>query len=107
KGAILPCAPRFRPGSGCISLPPRSAGDIIGGVSFLLGGRMNSPADPQLSNREIFLAAAELSDPVRRRSYLDQVCGSNAERRVWIERLLAARGAEATNPLDQAVAWLD
>lgn len=68
---------------------------------------MNSPADPQLSNREIFLAAAEMTDPEERRSYLDQACGSDAERRVRIERLLAARGSEATNPLDQAVAWLD
>jgi len=46
--------------------------------------------DPQSSIRDIFLEAAELSEPAARESYLSRVCADDPELRARIDALLAA-----------------
>jgi eukaryotic-like serine/threonine-protein kinase len=67
---------------------------------------MNASAASAGSPREIFLAALDIEDEQRRRAYLDQSCGSDAERRIHVEKLLAAHAAGAASPLDRAVEQL-
>ena len=43
-----------------------------------------------MSERTIFLAALEISDPAQRSAYLDQACAGDFARRTYFERLLNA-----------------
>ena len=44
-----------------------------------------------MNEREIFLAAIEISDPAERAAYVEQTCAEDAELRVRVEELLRAR----------------
>ncbi len=68
--------------------------------------RMNRNPVTGLSNRAIYAASLELSDPAARKAYLEHVCGNDHERRLQIEKLLAAHSMEQTNPLDKVVQQL-
>ncbi|HUG66163.1 MAG TPA: serine/threonine-protein kinase, partial [Pirellulaceae bacterium] len=67
---------------------------------------MSVEAGPGMSNRAIYSAALELTEPALRRAYLDDVCGDDVARRVQIEQLLAAREIAQTNPLDKVIEQL-
>ena len=64
---------------------------------------MSVEAGPSMSNRAIYSAALELTEPAARQAYLDEVCGGDVERRAQIEQLLAAHEIARTNPLDKVV----
>ena len=49
------------------------------------------------SEREVFLAAAEMSDELARERYLDKVCAGNPQLRQKVEELLRA-AASAGGP---------
>ena len=43
-----------------------------------------------MNERDIFLAALDITDPAARRNYLDQACGGNAALRASVEALFAS-----------------
>src|SRR5688572_9886062 len=49
---------------------------------------------PTMRERDLFLAAVEISDRAARRVYLDQACGDDAALRANVEALLASHGAD-------------
>src|SRR5262245_6149517 len=49
-----------------------------------------TPSSPAASERSIFLAALDISDPAQRAAYLERECGPNARLRRHIEELVAA-----------------
>lgn len=54
---------------------------------------MNSSADQDINERDIFLAASEMADQAARDNYLSNVCADDAELRQRIEGLLTAQEA--------------
>jgi hypothetical protein len=57
-----------------------------------------------MNERDIFLAALDITDPAARRNYLDQACGGNAALRASVETLFASHdgaGSFLKTPLVQ------
>ena len=64
---------------------------------------MSHESRPRILNREIYLAALEISHLEERQAYLNDACVGDAARRAKINQLLAAHAIEQKNPLDVAV----
>ncbi|MEX0820259.1 MAG: serine/threonine-protein kinase, partial [Pirellulaceae bacterium] len=67
---------------------------------------MSLGVGPVRSNRAIYLAALDVVDEQDRLAFLEQACAGDPERRRALERLLAAHGECAANPMDEAVKQL-
>ncbi|MBL9127128.1 MAG: hypothetical protein JNL97_05760, partial [Verrucomicrobiales bacterium] len=57
-------------------------------------------AEPSAPLRDLFLQAAELSDPAAREAYLRRVCDNDAALRARLEALLAAEAASPYSETD-------
>src|SRR5262245_17409137 len=68
------------------------------------------PAEAIMSERDLFIAALQRTDPAERSAWLDQACSGDTEMRQRVERLLdafAQAGSLLESPLLAPVATVD
>lgn len=67
---------------------------------------MNSNLPSTESVKRLLLAARQITDPIARQAYLEEVCADNPQQRKTIDHLLSTVDQEDTSPLDELNAQL-